>query len=233
MDANANAWTLANKLTAVSVGVAAISAVIAFASLGQSWLAQRSALRAQQTVEAWRVETGHLTTDSNGDLNGAWANPWSQWVEPISEKVMYIGVQKRITFAKPFRRKPSVSTALSLIQLPRLDAALAALGYHETDRAAADGLRQLQVETFVGDVTEANFTLYAGVGLPVKAGRYLEHELSTAAVDSGVVARMRNTRQVDPKTILPLSPDDRWMINFYMLVGTIDASWIAQAPQEK
>jgi len=223
-------WTLANRLTAISVG-------IAFASLYLGWQAHKDASRAEQAVEAWRVETGHLNTHSNFNLNadskGTWGNSWHQWVETISTKTMYVGVQKQINFTKPFPKIPSVTTALSLIQLPRPDIALSPLGYNETDSTAADRLRQVHVLTFVGNITETGFTLSAGVGLPINAGRYLEHELSTTAVSPRVIHELQETNQLDPSATLPLPPDAQWMINFYTLVGTIDASWIAQAPQEK
>jgi hypothetical protein len=126
-------WSLANKIQAMI-------AVIAFAALFvQSWQAQSAASQAKETVEAWRVESGHLNTHSNSDPNAdpknTWASPWTPWVDHSAQAVVYVGVQKRITFAKPFKKIPRVSTALSLIQMPGLDVVLSGLGYREQGTA--------------------------------------------------------------------------------------------------
>lgn len=219
-----NNWTVEDQLKLVSM---LGSGVLAIASLIVSNQAQKSASRAEQTVDASRVETGWVTSNSNGRDFG---HPWRKWESYPEKRTAYVGIQRNVVFTKPFKKIPRVSTAFSLIDTKPLDSVLPALGDKNIDKDTARRLHDIHVITDSGDVSENGFVVFVGIGLPTEPGEYLGHLFLTAPPDSQLVERMEMGQLDSAHGSLDL--DEAWMVNFFKIIGTINVSWIAQAPEK-
>jgi hypothetical protein len=220
-----SSWSVEDRIKLTSV---LATSAIAIASLVVSTLAQRSANRANQTVDASRVETAWVTSNSNGRGTG---DAWQPWVYTPDETTVYIGLRRNIVFAKPFTKVPSVSTAFSLIDTESLDNILPGLGDKKIDKDTSARLHQIHVITDTDAVNERSFDLLVGIGMPTTPGQYLRHVLSTTTPDAHLVERMKGMGQLDARHS-NLDPAESWMVNFFNIVGTINVSWIAQASEK-
>jgi hypothetical protein len=100
------------------------------------------------------------------------------------------------------------------------------LAYRAPDEHLLARLRELHVVSFVETPTERDFVLEVGVGLPTEPGKRLSSVLLQRPLSTALIDDMREHRQL--KGEAPDS-DERWMANFYSMVGTFGLSWTAQA----
>jgi hypothetical protein len=218
---NNERWKTADVLQVISI-VATI--ILSLVSLVLSTSANKNSQATQSTVEASRVETGDVTTNSNDtDLN----ETWTPWEFPVSTQTTYVGVQKKVRFGRPFQNNPQVMTALKLVNLRSLIDMMHELKYTPKSQNEETRLRELHIVTQTGTITPNGFILQIGVGLPTEAAKHFVTYLQENKIDPEVEAIMRRYRKISPKS-QGLSVEERWMINFYSTLGTLDVSWLAQ-----
>jgi len=184
---------------------------------------------ARQEVASLRVESGAV---SSNNLGTGTDFAWQPWSERLSDRTHYVGVQGHVKFKKAFEDKPQIVTALRLINLPPLNEVLRQLGHQESPDKM-QRLHQLHVVAWTGYEGTDGFTLYVGIGLPDGGAIALISALNARQVQNSPDSPFEFHRQKGGlpagQTIEQLNPDQRWVMNFYTLVGTIDVSWIATA----
>lgn len=214
---SADGWTVSNRLKAASI----------LATFLVSVLGLVISLASHKASTADRVEMNHTITNSNGD---DFANAWMPWEQPITPHTMFLGVQRKVLFAEPFSTVPNVSTALSLIDLKQAEQVLIDLGYHRADHNS--GLQDFHVVTLPTSITKKGFTLQIGIGIQTTPGKFLAAKLQETQVESTFLAEMMRYNQLSDRSELKTTRDEQWMVNFYLYVGSVEVSWIAQAHQK-
>lgn len=226
-------WSTSDKLKAGSIAATLVVSILSLA------LSTRTQGTVAQT-EMNRVETDSLPSNSNaGDVQ----NPWRAWEEPITPTTLYVGVRRWIVFRKPFSAIPRVSVSLGVINIYPMDDRLVQLGYVRPSEPAAvedvplsynssearigSRLRDFHVLSFSDETDEKGFWLKVGIGLPTHPGEFLVSRLQKREPPVGIIDGMRRYGQL-PREGDSLTADERWLTNFYTLVGSFNVSWTAQ-----
>lgn len=200
------------------------SIVLALISIVLSTNANKNSQATQSTLEASRVETGDVTSNSNDvDLNEF----WTPWEFPVTTQTTYVGVQKRVRFGRPFQNNPQVITALRLVNLRPLIDVMRDLKYIPKDEHEESRLREVHLITQTDSITPNSFVLQVGIGLPTESAKQLVAYLQENRVDPEVERLMRRYRKISPQS-RELSAEEKWMLNLYSFLGTVDVSWLAQ-----
>ena len=180
-----------------------------------------------------RVETGRLTTNAN-DLNYSgrsedYRDGWLPFRRPRGNGLI-IGVKRRIQFEHAFQNRPRVIAALSVINLRNFEDVLRDLGFR-ADSAETNKLRYTSASVETEGEEADGFTLLVALFFPGRTGPYLAHVLDTLRIDPARVQEARNGENIDPQGSASVTPNDRWMLDFYYLLGTIDVAWMATAKE--
>jgi hypothetical protein len=211
---------------AVSRWVPVLVAVVgALASVAAAWIT--ASATAKREIASTRVESGSVESNSNGP---ELSTPWEPWESRITERTTMVGVQRRVRFGKSFRNAPRVITALTLINARSLEEVLRDLG-HSPSESEARRLRQLHITASAGAPSQDGFVLYVGVGMPSEGADVLIRTLQRAPVNQADLEIHRRFSKLDPKSDT-LTASERWMMNFYSLVGTVEVIWIATANEQ-
>jgi len=221
-----NGWTVKDRLKAMSI---ICTILVAFGSAISSFVANKNSSQAVQTVEATRVETGDIITNSNSP---DYTNAWRPWKYPMTETTLYIGLQRNVVFARPFRHIPHVSTALCVIDTKPPGEILTKLGYPHPDEITAERLRDIHIVTSADGVSENGFTLEVAIGLPTQPGEFLARILSETHDDEALIKEWLVHGQLSDRPGLTVSQNEQWLLNFYKSVGSIRVSWIAQSREK-
>jgi hypothetical protein len=226
-------WSASNQLRAASLFVTILISILSF-------FFSTKVRDIANTVSQSRVELGTVPSNSNaGDV----ANPWTIWEEPVTPATLYVGIKRRIQFKHPFSVTPRVATALYVIDLypiaermrklgyvPPIDMAsreALSLSYSSDAGQITERLKDVHIVSFAVDSNENGFVLEVGVGLPTKVGEFLASQLQKQEPPKGFVEGMRRYGQL-PGASNSLTADERWLANFYALVGTLGVTWMAQ-----
>lgn len=182
---------------------------------------------ARETVDASRVEIASTTTNLNSENS---TEVWQPWFHQVSERTAYIGLKRSVRFSKPFSHIPKVTSSLSLIDVTNiatlfkgLDAAATILKDKEIEKRLAD----LHLVTFPEYVHETDFMLNVGLGLPMECAKVLEHHLRTrpiSPIPEDEILHLLGR----PTASGSLTEREKWMLNFYHVIGTLNVSWLAQ-----
>jgi len=209
------------------IGVA-LTFVISLTSLVWNARNQRDTERtSSEMLEISRVENGDVVTNTNDLLH-----PWVPWIDTVSEETIHLGVSREIIFTRPFRRPPHVTIGLRGLDFPDMPTVLRQLGYTTLGTGVEERIRHIHLTTDVADVTTNGFKLMIGIGLPTDAAQFLKIRLQdTATVNQKVIADMRIAGMLENHN--NLTSDEVWMSNFYVRIGTFQASWIAQADESE
>jgi hypothetical protein len=177
-----------------------------------------------------QIEVGYVYSHSN-ELDPE--HPWEEWDQPISDRLRFVGVNRKMYFGQPFKHRPEVEVALALIDLAPLESVMREVGCKVTDPQEARLLQHLHVNSFVSDVESDHFVLNIGVGVPEHCGAYLIAYLHKKAPDRHSLEYALTKEQLGPKTMSnELTLQEKWMINFWTTVGTVKVTWIAIAGQK-
>src|SRR5258706_119466 len=209
------------------IGIA-ITFIIGVASLVWNLRNQRETIRASSEVlEISRVENGDVVTNTND-----FPHPWVPWIETISPTTIHLGVRRAVVFARPFRKPPHITIALRGLDFPDMATVLTQLGFTLRDARLAERLHHIHLTDDVTDVTTNAFTLMIGIGLPTEAANFLKGRLQdNDAVNQDIVADMRIALMLENRN--NLTSDEVWMSNFYVMIGSFQASWIAQVEEDQ
>jgi hypothetical protein len=228
-------WTVGDRLQAISIiGGLLISLV----SLCLSVMANKSSSQAARAVDIARVETGDATTNSN---DGDYSNPWTPWFGAFSQRTSFIGLQRKVTFVRPFTSVPDVTTALEGFDTKPPSNILTALAYPATDKITAERLRHISIITAADNKTTAGFMLQVAIGLPPKPEEFMTKAFSGRLADDSeglsddaLILLMLQDRQLSDRTEgkRTLSQNELWMVNFYKAIGSISVSWVAQSREK-
>jgi hypothetical protein len=218
---NRNPWQRGDSLTAIGLGC---TLFFSAASLVASMQANQKSNETQNKVLASRVEFGSVTSNAN---RPDWSNPWQPVQLSITPTTVYVGVERRIVFAKPFLNSPRVGVSLTLVNLRPLQDVLADLGYKIETPEDRRRLPEIHVGTSFYDVSEQGFTLRVYVGLPTKAGVFLSRKLMSLTPSLEYVSSMHLNSNLGPSST-QLSLSEIWMANFYERIGTVDVTWYAK-----
>jgi hypothetical protein len=226
-------WSVSDKLKAGSI---LATFLISLLSLALSSRTQGTVAQA----DASRVEIAELPSNSNA---GDQQNPWRAWQDPVSATTLYVGVRRRVEFKRPFTNIPRVGTALGVVNVYPMNERLMELGfvlpkeppssdpvalsYRTSDAPTVRRLRDFHVVTYADGEDEKGFWLKVGVGLPTNAGEFLVSVLQKRQPPVGIIQGMRGYGQLRGDSDL-LTPDERWLVNFYTLVGSFNVTWTAQ-----
>jgi len=146
---------------------------------------------------------------------------------------MFVGITRKVRFDKPFENAPKVVVSFSSINVAPLDLVMRETGYQLTDPIEMRRLREIQVGSDVIEVNPGDFTLRVTVGLPVPCGDHLLKYLKDTVPPADTVDIARRFGQLDPKSSSnQLTPQEQWMMNFYVTVGTLGVTWVARADQK-
>lgn len=228
-----HAWSVADKLTAASILATFVVSILSLALSNRT----RGAV---SDVRESRVEIDSLPSNSNaGDLG----NPWTSWEEPVSPTTLYIGIKRRVEFKREFAAPPRVSTALGVINLYPVADRLQELGFKPPDGGSSSEpvplsyesakapvairLKDLHVLSFATKADARGFVLHVGIGLPTTAAEFLASVLQTRDPPTDIVRGMLRYGQL-PRGSEELTSDERWLVNFYTLVGSLNVTWTAQ-----
>jgi hypothetical protein len=167
---------------------------------------------------------GDLTSNMQGDGE---TEHWRKFTDHRG-KTCYLGIKRWVQFNRSFSHPPSVKTALSLIGITPNQA----LRDHFKDNSeVALSLERLLpfcwVDTSKDAIKNNGFVVTLGVHIPDPGSEALisyiqNYDLPTANADWYDLA-LPGTKVHEYAT----NTDDRWFINFYYLVGTLDATWFA------
>ena len=198
----------------------AIPSIIAIVSL---WISAKT----RSKLNASRVEVGTETSDTNTE-----ASSWQTWVDTPhgSTTTVYFGVKKRITFKEPFKFTPSVSSALSLVNIKSIKELLdhGILLLQDIPEDEANRL-QLHVVTFVESVSKEGFELQVGLGAPAGVGKAIVGLLKKRETSKHEIDEAITFNHIKSRSFSEITKDENWLLNYYYLIGTIDITWIAQA----
>jgi hypothetical protein len=178
-----------------------------------------------QIQKSTRIDGGYVYSHSNEpDSN----NPWGEWDFRISDVLMFVGVQRRIRFHRSFENVPNILPSFALRDFIPLDIVMRKAGYKITDQQETLLLHEIHEGTSVAEITPNDFVLRYGIVVPVPCGDHLVKYLNKRVPDSDRVKYALGMRQLDPKT-LPnrLTPQEKWMVNFWITAGTVKITWIA------
>lgn len=205
-----------NKLTIVSITA---SVILGISSLAVSiWAAKNS----ERNV-ASRVDFGKLTTGRN--VTGQ--EEWRPYIERISNKTIYVGLRRRVTFNVKFLSVPTAQASFSLINVRSgLDMAHT-LGISSFTGDEKKRLDQLHVFCWTGwDTKKEKCMISMGVGLPANVAETLIQKLHDYQPTKA--ERQFLTESDNPGVLTGgFSDNDRWMLGFSHYVGNLEANWIA------
>lgn len=204
----------------IAISGIAVPSIISIISL---WISANT----RSKLNASLVEVGTETSDT--DTN---QDPWKIWVDTPhgSTTTRYFGVKKMIKFKEPFVSTPSVSSSLSLVNTKSFNELLdqEILQLENLSEDEKHGL-QLHVVTFVEYITKEGFELQVGLGAPINIGDTIVDFLKNRDLQKNEIDDSITFNNIKSRSNTNMTSDERWMLNFYYVIGTIDITWIAQA----
>jgi hypothetical protein len=181
-------------------------------------------------IDSTRIEVGYVYSHSNDPDP---EHPWEEWDGSVSDRLRFVGVDRKIYFHRSFEHIPEVEVALALIDLVPLESIMRDVGCKAKDEQEGRLLQHLHVDSFVSDVRPDYFVLNVGVGVPEHCGSYLIAYLHKKVPDQHSIDYALTRQQLGPKTMSNgLTLQEKWMIDFWTTVGTVKVTWIAVAGQK-
>lgn len=165
---------------------------------------------------------------------------------PVSATTLYVGIQRRVNFKRPFDNVPRVSTGFGVINMYPVGERLlqlgfappdgatpsdpAALSYSSAQAPVAPRLKDFHLVSFADEIDVNGFVLHVGVGLPTTAGEFLARTLQTRVPSPDIIDGMRRYGQLANTAggAEEISKNEVWLANFYTLVGSFNMTWTAQ-----
>jgi len=204
----------------ISITGIIIPSVISVISL---WISTKTRSR----LIASRVELGNES--SNEDATHP---SWKVWVSTPhgSTITRYFGVRKLIKFDEPFKSIPTISSALSLVNVKTIDQLLEQgfLTYKDIPKHE-NGRFESHVVTFVEQISKDGFELQVGLGMPTMIAENIINKLQKRNLQESEIHTVITSNYIKSRAINDITDDEKWLLNFHFIIGTIDVSWIAQA----
>ena len=218
-------WSVSNTFQVISILIAVTSLIFAMFSNKQSQNAQQQVKEAREALEASRVEIG--SSSSNTNLPD-YEKPWRKWNNPLTTVTTFLGVQRQVNFKAKFGHKPEIILAIKTENTRSLFDVIKEIGCKNIDESELDRLKQSHIVTEISDVTNDSFVLKVGVGMPSESAKCLANFLDekSPSENSWKLSDGFNRFPIGT-TFANLTPEQKWMFNFYEKVGTIEIVWTA------
>jgi hypothetical protein len=218
-------WTLAHTFQVLSLFIAVTSLIFAIFSNKQSQNAQQQSKETREALESSRVEIG--ASSSNTDIPN-YEKPWRKWNKPHTTVTTFVGVQRQVNFKAKFGHTPEIILAIKTENTRSLFDVINEISCKNVDESELDRLKQSHIVTEISDVTNDSFLLKVGVGMPSEAAKCLTNFLDekSPSEKSWKLSDGFNRFPIGT-TIANLTPEQKWMFNFYEKVGTIEVVWTA------
>lgn len=218
-------WSISHTFQVLSILIAITSLIFAIFSNKQSQNAQQQVRETREALEASRVEIG--SSSSNTNLPD-YERPWRKWNSPLTTVTTFVGVQRQVNFKAKFGHKPEIILAIKIENVRSLFDVINEIGCKNIEEKELERLKQTHIVTEISDVTNDSFILKVGIGMPSESAKCLASFLdeTVPSENSWKLSDGFNKFPIGT-TIANLTPEQKWMFNFYEKVGTIEVVWTA------